>query len=170
MKRALGIVCVLAACSSKPAAVVPGEAPPAEGAAAAPATWELDGHRVVVTPPVEFRAGSAELGAEAEAGLEAIRGYLEEKSAISMLRIEGHVVGDGAQRLSEQRAMAVARWLVARGVACERLVPVGFGEHKPAYGDERDTRIELVNAALRGRAIGGMPVDGDGAVAGDPCR
>jgi len=27
-----------------------------------------------------------------------------------------------------------------------------------------------VNAALRGKPIGGMPVDGGGKVAGDPCK
>jgi len=30
-------------------------------------------------------------------------------------------------------------------------------------------RTLFVNAALRGKAIGGMPVDGNGQVAGDPC-
>jgi hypothetical protein len=30
-------------------------------------------------------------------------------------------------------------------------------------------RISFFNAGLRGRAIGGMPLDGGGQLAGDPC-
>ncbi len=168
MKRILGIVCVLvAACASKTAAPARGPVQEAPAAAAAEkATWELDGHRVVVSQPIVFETGSATLRPEAEPALAAIQDYLAAKEVISLVRIEGHAEEQG---LSEQRAMAVARWLVGHGVACERVLPVGFGRSKPAYGDERDTRIEVVNAALRGRPIGGMPADGGGAVAGDPC-
>jgi len=53
---------------------------------------------------------------------------------------------------------------------------VGFGANKPvaandtAEGRARNTRVEVAMAQLRGRAIGGMPVDGGGLVAGDPCK
>jgi OOP family OmpA-OmpF porin len=96
---------------------------------------------------------------------------------VSLVRIEGHAP---EQALSEARALTVARWLVAHGVAhgvaCERLVPIGFGPTKPVAdastheGRAANVRIDAINAALRGRLIGGMPADGGGQLAGDPCR
>jgi OOP family OmpA-OmpF porin len=75
-----------------------------------------------------------------------------------------------AQARSEARALAVAKALVKAGVDCKRVLPVGFGASKPAFEDaSKNTRMVFENAALRGHAIGGMPVDGGGKVAGDPC-
>jgi hypothetical protein len=37
-------------------------------------------------------------------------------------------------------------------------------------GRAANVRIDAINAALRGRLIGGMPADGGGQLAGDPCR
>lgn len=142
--------------------------------------YELDGNRLVLPGPIVFKTASAELSGESAAVLQYIAAYLAEKSYISLLRIEGHTDNDGnaqaAQRLSEQRALAVARALVGKGVQCARLLPVGFGQSKPIAdnttpaGRAKNRRIEAVNAQLRGRAIGGMPADGGGAVAGDPCK
>jgi len=69
----------------------------------------------------------------------------------------------------------VARGLVEKGVDCKRLVPVGFANTKPVAenatpeGKAKNCRMAFVNAALRDRPIGGLPVDGDGKLAGDPC-
>ncbi len=102
---------------------------------------------------------------------------MADKTYISLLRIEGHSDNQGdTQLLTEKRALAVAKALAGKGVACARLLPVGFGSSKPvadnatADGRAKNRRIEAVNAQLRGRPIGGMPVDGGGKVAGDPCK
>jgi OOP family OmpA-OmpF porin len=101
-----------------------------------------------------------------------VRGYLAAKDSISLMRIEAHAED---QATSEQRALAVGRWLVAHGVDCKRLLAVGFGPNKPIAdsstpeGRAANSRIEFHNAQLRGRAIGGMPADGGGLVAGDLC-
>ena len=69
--------------------------------------------------------------------------------------LEGHTdsKGDDAynQRLSEQRAGSVKRWLVEReGIAAGRLAPRGWGERKPVAGNEdeagrqRNRRVEVV--------------------------
>lgn len=142
-------------------------------APAALAQVTLDGSRLVVPGPVAFRAGGATLVPEGDVPLSAVATYLAEKSYISTLRIEGHVEGGAdPQSLSEARAIAVARALIGKGVDCHRLVVVGFGDTKPvaAPGDAANTRVEFVNVALRGRLIGGMPADGGGNVAGDPCQ
>ncbi|MCK6548269.1 OmpA family protein [Myxococcota bacterium] len=141
--------------------------------------FELSGNELVVPGAIVFETGGAALKPESEAALEHVAAYLADKTYISTLRIEGHTDGDGKpaeqQALSEQRALAVARWLVKKGVDCKRLLPVGFGGSKPvaandsAEGKAKNRRTSFVNAALRGRAIGGMPLDGGGQVAGDPC-
>jgi len=141
--------------------------------------FELDGNTLKVPGPIVFKTGAAELLPESEAALAHVVAYLGAKDYISTLRVEVHTDATGAegynQALSEKRALAVALDLVGRGVDCKRLLPVGFGSTKPvapndtAEGRAANRRTTFVNAALRGRAIGGMPLDGSGRVAGDPC-
>ena len=122
---------------------------------------------------ITFATGTASINAESEEGLLGIKKFLDDKSYVSLLRVEGHVFGAAnSQKLSEARANAICAWLIAKGVDCKRLIPVGFGETKPVASgeDPGNTRITFVNAALKGHAIGGMPVDGGGKVAGDPCK
>jgi OmpA-OmpF porin, OOP family len=134
----------------------------------------LDGNRLAIPTPVSFDAGQAVPTENSDAAITAVAGWLSEKAAITSLRIEGHVTGTPtAQQLSEARALAVARALVQKGVDCKRLVVVGFGDSKPIAApssDPANNRIEFVNAAMRGRLIGGFPADGGGRVAGDPCE
>ena len=169
---------------SAPFVVAPAQADIGPPRIAKPA-WTLDGNRVVLNEGfvVEFDAGTARL---TQRGLRAVlkyAEYLKDKTWVTTARIEGHVaaVGDGdvgnAQQLSEARALAVVDAMVKPGgIECERLLPVGFGTTKPVAdnstpaGRAQNTRIEVHNAALRGKAIGGMPLDGGGRVAGDPCR
>lgn len=144
----------------------PGEAPP--DPAPAPAGYQLDGNRLVVPGEIVFRDGNDELVDASEPALDHIRGYLAAKDAVTTLRIEGHA---DDQTLSERRAVAVARWLVAHGVDCKRLLAVGFGATRPAVyagtpeGLAPNTRIEVHNAALRGRPIGGADLHAGGRVA-----
>lgn len=156
-----------------PASASPDAAGASEPPASAPASYELQGNMLVLPRPVEFAAGSDQIAGEA--ALEHIRGYLAAKSYVTTMRIEAHVSGPDAQALSERRALAAARWLVSKGVDCKRLLPVGFGATKPIASEQtpegraQNTRVEAHNAALRERLIGGMPADGGGKVAGDPC-
>lgn len=141
-------------------------------------TFELEGNRLKVPGQVVFKTGSAEIAKESAGVLEHVAAYLAEKTYISLLRVENHSDGTtdpAAQKLTEARALAVAKWLVGKGVDCKRLLPVGFGDNKPVAdnstpeGRAANRRTDFINAELRGRAIGGMPVDGGGVIAGDPC-
>jgi hypothetical protein len=64
---------------------------------------------------------------------------------------------------------------VAQGLDCSRLVAVGFGSSKPIAdnrtpeGKAANRRVVFANAALRGRPIGGAPLDGGGKSAGSVC-
>ncbi|MEZ4398757.1 MAG: OmpA family protein [Kofleriaceae bacterium] len=167
-----------------PAEPAPAEPAPAAIAAPAPAPLEpatatLTGGEIVVSAPVVYETGSADIAPAGEPALVAVDELLDAKPDVTLIRIEVHTDASGAdafnQRMSEQRALAVARWLVAHGVDCHRLIPVGFGETKPvdsnqtAAGRAANRRTLFIPAALRGKLIGGLPADGGGAVAGDPC-
>jgi OOP family OmpA-OmpF porin len=144
-----------------------------------PPRFPLDGHRLLLPTEVVFVTGGDALGPESDAALAHVAAYLADKPAVTSLRIEVHsdtaLPAAMAQAQSERRAYAVARALVAKGAACARLVPVGFGANKPVAdnasvdGRAQNRRVWFINAALRGRPLGGMPVDGGGVVAGDAC-
>lgn len=152
---------------------------PAEPAAQAPtepakAEYHLDGNRLELPGPIVFAASSDRLDPASDPALEHARSYMAAKDAITMLRVEGHA---DDQTLSERRAAAVGRWLVSHGIDCKRLLAVGFGATKPVAdpstpeGRAQNTRIELQNAALLGRPIGGASLEGGGQVAStDLCQ
>lgn len=137
--------------------------------------FAIENNELKLPSPIVFKTGTAELKTEeSKAALEHIKFYLEAKSYITMMRIEGHVSSNGKsqdeQTLSEQRAKAVYDWLINNGVDCKRLMAVGFGSTKPLAdnsnpeGRSQNNRISLINAELRNKAIGGMPLDGGGNV------
>ena len=142
--------------------------------------YQIENDEVKITAAVNFKTGTAQLLPESDAALLVIKKYLDEKTYISLLRVEAH--GDNSddeksnQLLTEQRAAAVCQKLITMGVDCMRLLPVGFGSNKPlaenstAEGRNNNRRISFVNAALKGKAIGGMPLDGGGKTAGNPCH
>ncbi len=142
--------------------------------------YTLDGNQLVLPSAIEFESGSDKIKPQSKDALIYIKDYLQDKTYISTLRIEVHSDADGnqadKQKLTEKRSLAVGRWLVNEGIDCTRLICVGFGSTKPvadnatAEGKAANRRVTIVNAALRGRPIGGMPVDGGGMVAGDICK
>ena len=142
--------------------------------------FELDGNKLTLPSHVIFKTASDEIDESSKPALEHVVAYLKDKTYITTLRIESHtdtdLAPDAALELTLKRSMAVAKWLVKNGVDCKRLLPVGFGQDKPvasnktAEGKAENRRTEFHNAALKGIMIGGMPADGGGVVAGDPCK
>jgi OOP family OmpA-OmpF porin len=142
--------------------------------------YKLEGSEVKIAKPVLFETGSAKLKPESIAALEIIKQYLADKSYISQLRVECHSDNSGDaninQALTEKRAMVICRKLIEMGVDCKRLIAVGFGGTKPVAdngtieGKAENRRVTFLNVALRGKVIGGLPVDGGGKVAGELCN
>jgi OOP family OmpA-OmpF porin len=194
MRLVPALALALAACSSAPpraTATMPApanapdgeplaldEAPPPP-APSEPVTVEMRDGALALSRPITYQTGSADLAADSDAAIAAVAEFLAAKSYLTTLRIEVHADSQGNtghnQAMTEARALTTARALVARGVDCTRLLPVGFGETKPiadnstAEGRAANRRTTLVPAALNGKLIGGMPADGGGVVAGDPC-
>lgn len=161
-----------------PAAASTTDAPPV--AAPPKDNFTIEQGALKLPGPVVFETGTAKLKPESDEVLAYVARYLEAKPDITLLRVEGHSDNEGpagaAQKLTEARSLAVARWLVAKGIDCKRLVAVGFGPNKPVTdnstpeGRAANRRVVFANAMLRGRAIGGMPTDGGGNPAGDACK
>ena len=136
--------------------------------------------KLVLEKQVTFKTGSDELTDEGKEALTAVKEFLIQKDYITMLRVEGHSDNTNTeaanQTLTQKRAMSVCKWLITNGIDCKRLVAVGFGSTKPVATNDnvenraQNRRMEFIPAALRGKAIGGMPLDGGGISAGDPCN
>lgn len=128
---------------------------------------------LVLPLPVTFATGQVQPSPASEPALRHVVAFLAAKPAITLLRVEVHAdAGDpDAQAQTEARALAVVARLRELSVDGERLLPVGFGGNKPVAdgstpdGRSRNRRVEFRPAALRGRPIGGLPVDGGGRVA-----
>lgn len=102
---------------------------------------------------VQFRLDSADLTAAAMGDLDQVAlAFNRPQLATSALTLEGHTDSSGDagynQRLSQRRADAVVAYLVARGVAPNRLRAVGYGESRPllfySASDPRQRRVEIV--------------------------
>lgn len=142
--------------------------------------YKLEGNKVKIRKQVVFETGSDKLKPESNEALAIIKKYLDDKSYISLMRVEGHNDNSGNaeknQLLTEKRALAVCMALVKLGVDCKRLIAVGFGGNKSIAdnsspeGKAENRRISFFNVSLKGRVIGGLPVDGGGNVAGDVCN
>lgn len=112
------------------------------------------GQRLQVSMPgsASFAVASAELSVAARANLDRLAAVLVEYQH-SLVSVHGHTDASGPaevnQRLSEQRALAVARYLIAAGVAAPRLLAVGHGASQPLQAEtdpaaaERNRRVEL---------------------------
>lgn len=100
---------------------------------------------ILLEEPVAFDRGAALL-ADSQALLDDVAVALVAHPELALLEIAGHVHDRGRQsgRLSQDRAEAVAAYLVAQGVAEDRLVPVGYGALLPVGVDAAvNDRIEL---------------------------
>lgn len=127
-----------------------GSAPKASQAASAD---DKTAAPAIVLRNVFFATGSAELLPASVAELGQLKKLLDTQPLLR-IRIDGHTdnVGDAAanQVLSEGRAQAVYDYLVAQGIAAERLAYKGFGDRQPleandtATGRQRNRRTEFV--------------------------
>ncbi|MCS7077699.1 MAG: OmpA family protein [Bacteroidia bacterium] len=113
---------------------------------------ELKKGQKIVLSHVYFKPSSWELLPSSYPELEKVYHYLRSIPSLS-IQIQGHTdIGstpDYNQRLSENRAKAVADWLIKKGIKAERISYKGFGNTKPIAdnntpeGRAKNRRIEF---------------------------
>lgn len=84
--------------------------------------------------PIPFRSGSEQLGDNASTILDRVAAALVQFPNVKVA-VEGHTDNTGSaetnQRLSQQRAETVMRYLAGKGIAAERMTAVGYGQTRP---------------------------------------
>ena len=114
---------------------------------------QLAGEGRVRVYGILFDLDSANIRPESKPVIEEVLGLLRGEPTWKLM-IEGHTDSTGAdphnQALSQQRADSVKTFLVAAGIASERLQAKGYGESKPVadnateLGRAQNRRVELV--------------------------
>ena len=109
---------------------------------------------VSITDRIYFETGENKIKKESLSLIDEIAGVLKKNMQIKKIRIEGHTdnVGDPADnlKLSADRADAVRKHLIGRGVAAIRLEAQGDGDTKPLAdnateeGRATNRRVEFV--------------------------
>jgi outer membrane protein OmpA-like peptidoglycan-associated protein len=102
---------------------------------------------------LQFELDRAELMPGSKEALVAVVDYLRELPEV-IVTIAGHTCWLGTeaqnQKLAEQRAQAVATFIVSQGIGSDRLVVEAFGEAQPVAtnqteeGRKRNRRVEVV--------------------------
>ncbi len=84
---------------------------------------------------IYFDTGSANISQRSHTLLDEVSEILNHHTTIQVVEIEGHTDNQGSEtnnlRLSQQRADAVRAYLVAHGVAPERVIAKGYGPTQP---------------------------------------
>jgi OOP family OmpA-OmpF porin len=135
---------------------------------------------IKIIDQVKFRTDSAEILAESNDILFAVKQILANHHEIKRVDVEGHTDNRGTpphnQDLSERRAAAVVEWLVARDIDSARLISHGYGQTRPIdtnttdAGRQNNRRVEF-HILEGGGAEGGSsppPAVGHGTSNGGP--
>jgi outer membrane protein OmpA-like peptidoglycan-associated protein len=114
---------------------------------------EIETERLSLRDAINFDTGKDTIKRESHRVLDEIASILKAHSEIGRVRVEGHTDNVGSasynKDLSQRRANSVVEYLASRGVARERLAPVGFGFERPvasnatALGRAKNRRVEF---------------------------
>ncbi|MFZ5445652.1 MAG: OmpA family protein [Myxococcota bacterium] len=111
------------------------------------------GDKIEILQQVHFATGKSTILPESFGLLQQVVDAIITNN-VKRVRVEGHTDNRGVkaanQTLSEDRARAVKDYLVAQGIAADRLESVGYGDSKPiapnltARGRELNRRVEFI--------------------------
>ncbi len=110
--------------------------------------------KIAITEKVYFETGEAKIKKESHGLLDEVAGILKKNLDVKKVLVEGHTdnVGDPAVnlKLSADRAAAVRKYLVSKGIAAGRLTAQGFGDTRPLAdnatdeGKHQNRRVDFV--------------------------
>ena len=109
---------------------------------------------VTLQSDILFAPGSADIRPEAKPALDKVAAAVKKDYTGKKIRVQGHTDKDPIVRstdkwidnmdLSQNRAGAVARYLMLKGVDMKSIVTVGFGDTKPKQTKAQSRRVEIV--------------------------
>ncbi|MBX3231617.1 MAG: OmpA family protein [Labilithrix sp.] len=147
-----------------PPASTPAPEPPPPAPIKSTGKAKVEGDTIKIPGKIHFKVNSAVIEEDKETKeiLQTVADVLKENTQITKLHIEGHTDADGGhdhnQKLSQDRADAVAKWLTEKGgVDKGRLDPKGWGEERPlAKNDtpankETNRRVEFKIWEINGK-------------------
>jgi outer membrane protein OmpA-like peptidoglycan-associated protein len=115
--------------------------------------------RIELAQPIFFELNRRRIRSTFHDELRELARVLLRRPELTCIMIEGHADQTGPKpwnlELSRARAAFVARFLVAQGVAAERLAPVGFGEARPmiptphGVPNEKNRRVHFYTDVTR---------------------
>ena len=104
--------------------------------------------KIEIKEQIQFDQGKSTIRNESFALMEEIAKAMKDNDKIKKVLVEGHTSSDGDaavnMKLSDERAKAVLKGLVDRGVDAKRLTAKGFGITKP-IGDNSDPAGRVKN-------------------------
>ncbi|MCB0506704.1 MAG: OmpA family protein [Chitinophagales bacterium] len=145
----------------------------------AKSSFKIQNNSLILPTKIQFDSHDYDVKDENDPMLDFVAEYLKETPYITKFRIEGHVYSEKTPeenlKLSLQRAAMISYYLTTRGVSCDRLVPVAFGDTKPVAPIDEcnlnyNTRISFYNAEINYEPISGEPVDGFAVKIFNPCE
>ncbi len=102
---------------------------------------EIELDKVFVLKAIQFEFNSHKLSYAARESLDGIVEWLMKNRSV-YVRLAGHTDDVGSDpfnlTLSQRRSKSVAEYLVAKGVAAERVSSTGFGETKPLIEEKTE--------------------------------
>jgi flagellar motor protein MotB len=109
---------------------------------------------VTLQSDILFAPGSADIRPEAKPSLDKVAAAVKKDYSGKKIRVQGHTDKDPIVHstdkwidnmdLSQNRAGAVARYLMLKGVDMKSIVTVGFGDTKPKTTKAQSRRVEIV--------------------------
>jgi outer membrane protein OmpA-like peptidoglycan-associated protein len=144
---ALGLAMAMMACRAQVRVQAKAETPkePPRQAEPAPAPEPKAGEQIVLPDQIEFEFDRARIKQTPKTleTLQKLAELMKSHPKITKLRIEGHTDNVGTNKhndkLSKQRADAVAKWLAQHEVEDKRLATVGYGARRPVKPNDNET-------------------------------
>lgn len=107
-----------------------------------PRSVRVSGSEIIILEQVQFATGKATIKAESDPLLDEVASVFTQHPEITKVEVQGHTDNRGAaamnKKLSQARADAVRKALLARGIAAERLTAKGYGPDKPVEDNATD--------------------------------
>jgi outer membrane protein OmpA-like peptidoglycan-associated protein len=110
---------------------------------------QISGEQISLVENVYFRSGRNTIEARSFPLLDNVARVITSHPEITRVRVEGHTDSRGNRnrnvRLSQSRAQAVVRYLVAHGVSASRLEANGYGPDRPLVSPEQTAEDQARN-------------------------